>query len=302
MSTIPIVSIVIPTYNRAKDLNRALKSVQAQTYINWEALIVDNNSDDSTDEVVIGFNDKRMKLFKINNNGVIAASRNMGINQSVGEYIAFLDSDDWWLPQKLEISLQYLQKGADIIYHDLFLVRNSGQKRFFRKTITYKLKTPVFDDLISKGNALTNSSVIVRKQILDSINGLSEAPDLIATEDYDAWLRISKITDKFTRVNKSLGYYWVGGGNTNNLERQLKAVNAIESRYSEEICNLKTSRSIYWLPYAKGRAYFKLRSFESSKKCLRSIQFFNAPIRLVFRAYLMRAEMIILKFLNSVQR
>src|SRR3989338_2810117 len=100
----PIVSIVIPTYNRACDLERALKSVLAQTYSNWEALVVDNHSSDNTDDVVKSLNDSRLKLFKIHNDGVIAASRNAGVKHATGEYIAFLDSDDWWMPQKLEES------------------------------------------------------------------------------------------------------------------------------------------------------------------------------------------------------
>jgi glycosyltransferase involved in cell wall biosynthesis len=90
MSSIPVISVVIPTYNRANDLKRALKSVQVQTFTNWEVLIVDNHSVDNTDQVVSDFNDSRIKLFKIHNNGVIAASRNVGIREASGAYIAFL--------------------------------------------------------------------------------------------------------------------------------------------------------------------------------------------------------------------
>lgn len=89
-----LVSIVIPTYNRAQDLERALKSLLAQTFCDWEALIVDNYSKDNTDELIKSFNDPRMKLFKIHNQGVIAASRNVGIKNAKGGYVAFLDSDD----------------------------------------------------------------------------------------------------------------------------------------------------------------------------------------------------------------
>ena len=113
MKKTPRISIVIPTYNRARDLERALKSLKAQTFINWEVLIIDNESVDNTDEVVSGFSDPRMKLFKIDNDGVIAASRNLGIREASGEYIAFLDSDDWWKPKKLEESVKCLEKSAD---------------------------------------------------------------------------------------------------------------------------------------------------------------------------------------------
>jgi glycosyltransferase involved in cell wall biosynthesis len=77
----PLVSVIIPTYNRARELARALESVRAQTYGNWEALVVDNHSTDDTDQLISGFNDPRIRAFKIHNDGVIAASRNVGIAQ-----------------------------------------------------------------------------------------------------------------------------------------------------------------------------------------------------------------------------
>ena len=126
-SSFPIVSVVIPTYNRELFLSRALISVVDQSFTRWEAIVVDNHSQDNTDEVIQNFKDSRIKLFKIHNRGVIAASRNLGVRAACGEWIAFLDSDDWWSPIKLERSLQFLNSGADIVYHDLFIVKNEKQ-------------------------------------------------------------------------------------------------------------------------------------------------------------------------------
>jgi glycosyltransferase involved in cell wall biosynthesis len=261
---------VIPTYNRASDLKRALKSVQAQTFINWEVLIIDNHSADNTDQVVFEFNDPRIKLFKIHNNGVIAASRNMGIRKASGEYIAFLDSDDWWKPEKLLLSFDALHAGADIVYHDLFLVTKPNQHFFWKKVITRNLKTPVFVNLLNNGNCINNSSVVVRKSLLASIGGLSEDYGLIAIEDYDCWLRIAKLTDKFTRIPKSLGYYWAGGGNVSNLKRIIKSVDALISLYHENkyLCHFDTCD---WAHYSRGRAYFLLSDFEMAKEHLSNI-------------------------------
>ena len=85
----PLVSIVIPTYNHARYLGRALQSVLDQTYINWEAIIIDNHSTDNTDQLVASFSDSRIIYLKIHNNGVIASSRNAGIREAKGEWIAF---------------------------------------------------------------------------------------------------------------------------------------------------------------------------------------------------------------------
>ena len=116
-SEINLVSVVIPTYNHAHYLKQALQSVIDQTYDNWEALVVDNHSEDNTDDIVNSFNDKRIKLFKIHNKGIIAASRNLGIKHSIGKWVAFLDSDDWWYPERLNKSVQILNNGAQLVCH-----------------------------------------------------------------------------------------------------------------------------------------------------------------------------------------
>lgn len=279
-----LISIVIPTFNRVCDLKRALQSVQKQTYANWEALIVDNFSVDGTEEMVMEFNDPRMKLFKLHNKGVIAASRNLGISEANGEYVAFLDSDDWWAPEKLRISLFYLNQGAELVYHDLFLIKKPGQRFFPRKVRTRVLNKPVYEDLLISGNKINNSSVVVKKKLLTSIDGLSEDLDLVAAEDYDAWLRIAKITDKFHRINKTLGFYWAGGGNTTNPTQTLKIADVIESRYfdGDQIADVKLRYS--WLDYARGRARFKLRCHELARKNLKKIHWNQAPPLIFFKA------------------
>ena len=102
------VSIVTPTFNCAPLLRRAIDSVLQQTHQDWELLVVDNHSTDGTEELVRGYRDTRIRYFKIQNNGVIAASRNLAISQAKGEWLAFLDADDWWMPQKLEVSVRSL--------------------------------------------------------------------------------------------------------------------------------------------------------------------------------------------------
>jgi len=280
----PLVSIVIPTYNRERDIARALKSVLAQTYPKWEALIVDNHSIDNTGDVVRSFNDTRIKLFKIHNDGVVAASRNEGIRQATGEYIAFLDSDDWWLPRKLEVSLQYLKQGADVVYHDLFVATKTRQKIFFKIARTRDLRSPPFDDLIANGNGLNNSSVVVRKDLLHAINGLSEDRNLIAAEDYDAWLRIARLGGTFKRIRKTLGYYWKGGGNLSNPNRLFENLDAIEERYADAISEVGAHRSIYWIAYNKGRAHYLLASYETAKRNLKLIRWRQAPFPIYIKS------------------
>ena len=217
---LPLISIVIPTYNHDKFIGKALKYVIDQTYKNWEAIIIDNESKDETYKIINSFNDPRIKYFKISNNGVIAKSRNLGIKAAKGEWIAFLDSDDWWTKDKLEICLSKISKNVDFIYHAHEFVSKS--KPFFKKKIIRgrQFKKPILNDLligaITKGTEISNSSVIVRKNILIKIGGLNENKILVGSDDFDTWLRIAQITDQFLFINKRLSYYLFHDANTSN--------------------------------------------------------------------------------------
>ena len=144
-----LISIILPTFNHAKFLKKAVESVVNQSYIHWELIIVDNNSTDNTIDIVKSYSDKRIKYFKIQNYGVIAASRNLGISKAKGSWIAFLDSDDWWTTDKLIKCVKYLDNNTfDLIYHDLFLVSKPNQSIFKKLAKSRNLNSPVFQDLI----------------------------------------------------------------------------------------------------------------------------------------------------------
>ena len=208
-----LISIILPTFNHAKFLKKAIESVINQSYINWELIVIDNNSTDETFDIVNSYSDRRIRYSKIQNNGVIAASRNHGISLSNGSWIAFLDSDDWWTNNKLSKSVEYINEDKfDLIYHDLFLVYKTSQKSYKRLARSRNLYSPVFEDLLLNGNGILNSSVIVRKDLLHEVGLISCDTDKITWEDYDCWLKISQRTNKFYYIKETLGYYWAAGG------------------------------------------------------------------------------------------
>jgi glycosyltransferase involved in cell wall biosynthesis len=265
----PRVSVIIPTYNRAGDIGRCLDSLVGQTMKDFEVLVCDDGSTDDTAEVVSRYQDKLdLRYHWAENFGGPARPRNIGLSLARAEYVAFLDSDDWWTPQKLEVSLEYLQRGADVVHHDLYLVTKSGQKVFWRKSSGRELQRPVFDDLIVNGNGVNNSSLVARRSLLEAIGGFSEHRDLIAAEDYDAWLRLGKISDAFVRIPRTLGYYWVGHGNLSNPQRQLQLLDVLEERYSQEFKDLGARHSIYWLNYTKARSHFVVGAYEMARRNL----------------------------------
>jgi len=216
-SSNPLITIVIPTFNHADYLKEAIASVFSQTYSNWELFVVDNNSTDNTDEILSQFTHPRMTILKVHNNGSIAMSRNMGCNHAQGEWVAFLDSDDSWSENKLLECSKFFISEVDLIYHDLKLIGENPQSKAKKAIESRQVKIPVTLDLLLKGNTIATSSVVVRKSAIDSVGGMSEAPELRGIEDYNTWLKISKQTEGFKHIQKALGYYRLHGTNISNM-------------------------------------------------------------------------------------
>ena len=250
----PVISVIIPSYNHAHFIGRALQSVLDQAFDDWEAIIIDNHSQDNTDEVVDKFKDPRITLLKIHNNGVIAASRNAGINAAKGEFIAFLDSDDWWDGRKLALGIAAMHAGADLVYHDLYTVQSLEQTQFFKRIVSDKPKHPMFLALLYKGISIPNSSVMVRRKLLMQIGGETEKRELISVEDFDTWIRLSKITESFVRLPDCLGFYWMGGGNASSSSPiQCERIIALYNQYIDELKDADCRRATGFLAYRVGR-------------------------------------------------
>ncbi len=264
-----LISVVIPTYNRADDLLNAIESVLNQTHEYWELLIVDNYSTDNTRENILNMNDTRIRFLEIQNQGVIAASRNLGIKHSKGKYVAFLDSDDTWENDKLAKSVFWLNKGYDVVYHDMEIITGNPINIGFRKFHTRQLVSPVFNDLIVNGNTLPTSSVVVRKTILDQVKGFRENEDLIAGEDYDLWIRLSEHTQGFKRVEGVLGRLMRANNNEFCANRLLSTIRYIESNFMINISHEESNKAYArWINYSYGRSYYTEGNYDAAYEYL----------------------------------
>jgi len=264
----PLVSVIIPTFNRAQDLARALESVSNQSFDDWEVIVVDNHSIDDTDLVVAKYRDDRMRFFKIHNKGVIAVSRNLGLRLARGRYVAFLDSDDWWDAEKLAQSVNALESSADVVYHDAWLVCKSNQAIFYRRAKTWALRDPAAVDLIARGNALVNSTVVVRRDLLVQIGGLCETPEMVAIEDYDIWVRLAEVGARFMRLSSVLTYYWIGGGNNSNPRQLLTNSEAFVKRHYIAFEFALKAPETCWLELARGEAKFHIEDYAGAIQSL----------------------------------
>lgn len=225
--------------------------------MDWEIIVVDNNSIDHTLEIINEFPfNKKITYFLIENFGVIGKSRNLGITQAKGKYIAFLDSDDWWHENKLQLAFEYLENGADLVYSDFYRVKSLTEKGIVR---VRDLKTNITTDLLKNGNAICNSSVVVRKSILDKVGFFNEGQEYIAWEDFDLWLRISKISNRFVHISQPLVYYWFGGGNLSTSERTIFTAQAIRRNYIR-----KSDIQPLWLYSSIGSGLFLKKKYKRS--------------------------------------
>jgi glycosyltransferase involved in cell wall biosynthesis len=269
----PLISVVIPTYNRADLIPKAIQSVLDQTYQNWELIIVDNYSDDGTKEVINSFRDPRISMLLLPRTGSVAASRNMGVRHSKGDWVAFLDSDDWWFTTKLSTVCEVIRRNPDLIYHDLEIVSGPNNAKSLGKTKSRKLKDPIFLDLLLNGNDISLSSVTVRKSIFMKVNGMNESLSYVAIEDYETWLRIAQMTSLFVYIPKTLGAYRLHDGNLGKINNFQYLSSALKSFLDEldkkQLCRYQ---SLYIYQIARSN-YQEKRFKETTRDLLFVIRF-----------------------------
>lgn len=231
INTHPLISIVIPLFNAEKYIGKTIESVIAQTYPNWELLIVDDCSTDSSQIIAEAFTkrDNRIRLVRSELNfGGPAKPRNIGVEYAKGEYIAFLDADDIWLPKKLEKQIDFMKKNhlnftssyCGLINEEDREVALSKKSVFFYNMISKKSLSDVI-----KNNFILTSSVLISRNIILQFN---ESKNYIAVEDFDMWLRVlsSENTIYQYQDEKLIHYRLVENSisdRTNILKQELKA-------------------------------------------------------------------------------
>lgn len=262
-NSVPFFSIVIPTYNHAQLIGRCIDSLLKQTYQNWEAIIVNNFSEDNTIEVIEAYNDYRIRLINNSNDGVIAVSRNKGLSEAKGDWICFLDSDDWWYPNKLEASLQYLEC-YDLIYHDLDIYTSVHKTNSVAKGRT--LRGDIAKDLIINGNGIVNSSVVIKKEVIELVGEITVNENLIMVEDYDYWIRVAKVTNRFKYIDQSLGGYWVGE-NISYTVKQIERARYLLDKYIQDLSLHEQKSAISLYHFNSARMYHYLSMFDKASDC-----------------------------------
>ncbi|HEU0012428.1 MAG TPA: glycosyltransferase family 2 protein [Longimicrobium sp.] len=186
----PLVSVVIPTYDRLPLLREAVASVRAQTFGGWELVVADDGSTDGTAEAMEALGDPRVRVVRLPHAGRPSIARNAGIRAARGEWVAFLDSDDVWEPRKLEVQLAALREaGAEWSYTALEMMDEAGRTVPFRAWTFRPLSGMIVRALLREETAATMSTLMVRRSLLEAVRGSDET--LHRRDDVDLTLRLA---------------------------------------------------------------------------------------------------------------
>ncbi len=199
----PKVSVIIPTYNREQFIARTIQSVLNQTYKDFEIVVVDDGSTDTTKEKLGTFGSK-IKLIE-QPNSERAVSRNNGVKNSSGEYIAFLDSDDAWIQDKLEDQVKLLDSRPEVIltYGQSLRINEKGEKIKTAKRQLEGFSGNVFENLLMR-NFVVSPTPTIRREFFEKTTGFQSK--YIPYEDWEFWLRFS-LLGKFYFLDKPFAYY-----------------------------------------------------------------------------------------------
>ena len=222
----PLVSIIMPAYNAAQYISESIQSVIDQTYTNWELIVIDDGSTDETAEIVKNCAAKETRiLYLYQENGKQGKARNFGINKSSGEYIAFLDADDLWVTDKLEIQAKYLLEhpNIDLVFSQGYFLEVGGNRNF---DVLIKESWTIDDfPLFIENNRIPILSVILKRAKLIIVDCFEENIEIQNVEDYHLWMKLLLHHCIFASIPNRLFYYRIHPEqqtyNNNNVSIQI---------------------------------------------------------------------------------
>jgi len=205
----PTVSAIVPAYNAEAFLARAIRSVEAQSFRDFEIVVVDDGSTDETADALHGFSGVR--LIRQPHLGA-AAARNRAVDEATGELLAFLDADDEWLPEKLARQLQFMNElGSSFCYTDSYFLRGGRRQRYSALAHPYRgeILSPLIEDWLDQA-FITINTVVVSRALVKSVGGFERGIPTASNEDYGLWLKLALGGTRFDYLDEPLAIYHRG--------------------------------------------------------------------------------------------
>ncbi len=269
----PKVSVIIISYNRAQLLKVAMQTVFDQTFEDFELLIIDDGSPDDTENTVKAFHDPRLRYIKHAQNQGEGAARNSGVQHAEGEYIAFLDDDDEWLPNKLQLQVELLDaqpKHVGFVHSALINFYADTGEEVEKKRPVETVSGKVFDRLL-QDNFVILSTVMARKECFDAAGPFDLS--IPAGLDYDMWVRISQ-NYEFAYIDTPLIKYRIHRNNLgSNFGLQIRGQEAFFNKYHAYISTPGKPNSIRY--FKLGLLYCFTNDFKTARRIyLKSIRLY----------------------------
>lgn len=235
--TMPLISVIIPVYNGEKTIKETIESVLNQTFSNLELIVINDGSLDLTLNVISSIKDPRLKVFSYNNAGV-CMSRNRGIERTCGEFISFLDADDIWTPDKLEMQLKALQANpqASVAYSWVDYIDKYGN--FFHHGNHITINGNAYEKMLIENILENGSNPLIRRQALINVGTFDQS--LTLAEDWDMWLRLASHYDFVCVPYPQILYRNSSGSESTNVLKMEKAcLKLIEQAFNRAPASLQ---------------------------------------------------------------
>lgn len=205
----PAVSVIIPAYNAEAFLARAIRSVEAQSFRDFEIVVIDDGSTDGTADVARGFSGVR---YVLGSHSGEAAARNRGLEEATGELVAFVDADDEWLPEKLARQTAFMQKlGSSFSYTDSYVVQDGHRVRYstLARPRHGEILSPLIDDWLDQAFFIP-TEVMASRALLQSAGGFEDGLPTPGHVDYGLWLKLALRGTRFDYLDEPLALYYRG--------------------------------------------------------------------------------------------
>ena len=271
----PLVSIVIPTFNRKNTILRTINSVESQTYKNIEIIVVDDGSTDNTRKVLENAKITNLKYIYQENKGACSA-RNEGTRHSSGSYLIYLDSDDILLPNCIEKVVNYFTVHDHIqaVYWLIGVETSSGRIKLLNK---YKLFGNIYKEVLKQGYLTSSSFICISRRLVE--NGICWDESFPASQDDDFCFKISK-NATIGLIDEILGIYKYDGGNTisENKKRVADGWYQLWKKYETDVveyCGIKTAVSHYEDCLIR---YYIINDHKMSEECKKQIKALTSKI------------------------
>ena len=263
----PLVSIIMNCFNGEKFLKESINSITNQTYKNWELIFWDNQSQDKSAEIFKAYEDERFKYFHSDFHTTLYKARNLAIEKSKGDFIAFLDTDDLWNEKKLELQIHYFENpSVGVVYSNCWIKK----KNIKAKKIYVNRKLPsgkIFDKLIDDYNVGILTAIIRKECYLKLTKKFDERFSIIG--DYDLFLRLPKIC-LFECAQKPLATYRLHGNNLSNFNKE-KEIEESEMWLKENLLNLSEFQVKKIQKVIDNRRFINYKMNKKYKECIRML-------------------------------